>query len=313
MLDRHFAGFLKFFFPALHAAIDWSRQPVFLDKELPKLGPRHLRGQRLADKLAKVWRKDGQPLFVILHSEIQGQPRTDFNERMYVYNYRIADRHNCPVVSLGIVTGSAGKLAVGRYENALWGCRTLFEFPVVKLSAWRGRETELLASGDPSALIVLAQLKVNAARNDAARRYAVKRELTLLLYEHGYSKDYEESLLRFLDWLIRLPEEAEAKLSNEVEVLKGEKPMPYVTSWERRGEKRGRKEGQFELVLRLLKKKFGALDAKFETQIKRLSMTQLMLLAEELLDFSQVTQLESWLKLRPTERLGASRNHVAHS
>ena len=89
--------------------------------------------------------------------------------------------------------------------------------------------------------------------------------------------------------------------------------MPYVTSWEGRGEKRGRKEGQLKLILRLLKKKFGALDVKFETQIKRLSRKQLLLLAESLLDFSQVAQLEAWLKLRPTERLVASRNHVAQS
>ena len=133
LLDRHFAGFLKFFFPAVHAALDWSRKPVFLDKELPKLGPRHLRGQRLADKLAKVWRKTGQPLFVILHSEIQGQAGVPFNERMFVYNYRITDRYNCPVVSLGIVTGSAGQVELGRYEIELWGRQTVFRFPVVKL------------------------------------------------------------------------------------------------------------------------------------------------------------------------------------
>lgn len=72
LLDRHFADFLKFFFPVIHAAIDWSRKPVFLDKELPKLGPKHLRGHRLADKLAQVWRRDGQPLMVVIHSEILG-------------------------------------------------------------------------------------------------------------------------------------------------------------------------------------------------------------------------------------------------
>src|SRR5581483_7463273 len=80
LLDHHFADFLKFFFPVVHAGIDWTRKPIFLDKELPKLGARHLRGHRLADKLAKVWRKNGKPMFVILHSEIQGQAGASFNE-----------------------------------------------------------------------------------------------------------------------------------------------------------------------------------------------------------------------------------------
>jgi hypothetical protein len=125
---------MEFFFPEIHAAINWSRKPVFLDKELAKLGPRHLRGKRLADKLAKVWRKTGKPLFVVLHSEIQGQVSAGFNERMYVYNYRIKDRYDCPVVSLGIVTGDASGIELGRYETELWGCQLIFKFPVVGLA-----------------------------------------------------------------------------------------------------------------------------------------------------------------------------------
>ena len=219
---------------------------------------------------------------------------------MFIYNYRIADRHNCPVVSLGIVTGSVGKLELGRYELELWGCRTVFEFPVVKLDDWRGREAELLASDDPFALVVLAHLKARRAKQDAQRKYAVKRELTLLLYARGYSDAYRNSLLRFLDWMIRLPAPAEQKLDKEIESLREGKTMSFVTHWERRGERRGRKlgrqEGQLELVLRLLQKKFGELDARVEAQIKRLSLTRLMQLAEALLDFAQLADSERWLK-----------------
>jgi hypothetical protein len=304
LLDRHFADFLKFFFPVIHAAIDWTRKPVFLDKELPKLGPKHLRSHRLADKLAKVRRKNGQPLFVILHSEIQGQAGALFNERMYVYNYRIADRFNCPVVSLGIVTGSAGQVALGRYETELWGCQTSFKFPVVKLDDWRGREAELLASTEPFALVVPAHLKVRARKNTTAHKYAVKRELSLLLYERDFSTEYKQSLLRFLDWMFRLPAPVEVKLDKEIDALTGGKSMQFVTHWERRGEKRGRKlgrqegrqEGLLEVVLRLLQKKFGELDARVEAQIKRLSLDRLVKLSEALLDFSQTRDLERWLK-----------------
>ena len=296
LLDRHFAGFLKFFFPEIHAAIDWTRKPVFLDKELPKLGPRHLRGHRLADKLAKVRLRSGQPLFIILHSEIQGEARADFNQRMYVYHYRIEDRYNCPVVSIGVVTGGTGQTAVGRYEAELLGCRSVFEFPVVELSGWRGREDELLASDDPFALVVLAHLKVSQAKNDAQQKYAVKRELILLLYEHGYSEEYAQSLLRFFDWLIRLPEAAERKLEREIDAARREKRMPYITSWERMGMKRGRKEGLLKAITRQLRRKLGRLDAKMKARLERMSAARLEQLAEALLDFSQPDDLERWLK-----------------
>ncbi|MBK8047028.1 MAG: hypothetical protein IPK16_07835 [Anaerolineales bacterium] len=36
--------FLAYFYPAVHAAVDWRREPVFLDKELCKLAPRRYSG-----------------------------------------------------------------------------------------------------------------------------------------------------------------------------------------------------------------------------------------------------------------------------
>ncbi len=312
MLDRHFPEFMEFFFPEIHAAINWSRKPIFLDKELAKLGPKHLRGKRLADKLAKVWSKTGHPLFVVLHSEIQGQISADFNERMYVYNYRIKDREDCPVVSLGIVTGGAGSIELGRYETELWGCRLIFEFPVVMLIAWRGREAELLASSNPFAMVVQAHLKVMEAKGEVSQKYLVKRELILLLRERGYSREQTQSLLRFLDWLIRLPEELGQKLEDEIEKITGGKRMPYVTSWERRGEKRGRekgreegreegrkigeKQGLLDATFRLLNRKLGQLDDEVQAQIEKLSVARLKKLVEDLLDFSQPADLERWLK-----------------
>ena len=70
LLDHHFREFIEFFFPVIAAEINWARKPVFLDKELAKLGPRHATGNRIADKLARVWRNTGEKLFVLLHGEV---------------------------------------------------------------------------------------------------------------------------------------------------------------------------------------------------------------------------------------------------
>jgi len=61
------------------------------------------------------------------------------------------------------------------------------------------------------------------------------------------------------------------------------------------GRQEGRQEGELQLVLRLLNRRFGNLEATLEQQIHRLSVEQLEVLAEELLDFSSVEELEHWL------------------
>ena len=62
------------------------------------------------------------------------------------------------------------------------------------------------------------------------------------------------------------------------------------------GERRGEQQGEAKLVLRQLNRRFGALNATLEQQIRGLSVEQLETLAEELLDFSTVEELETWLE-----------------
>jgi hypothetical protein len=97
ILEAYFQEFVTFFFPAAAEGIDWSRGHTFLDKELQQIVQDAELGKRLADKLVKVWRKDGDDAWVLAHVEVQGQERSDFAKRMFVYNYRIFDRYDRPV------------------------------------------------------------------------------------------------------------------------------------------------------------------------------------------------------------------------
>ena len=99
MLDGYFPAFMAFFFPAAAAEIDWSRGHESLDTELQQIVRDAALGTRLADRLIRVWRRDGVEQFVLIHIEIQGQRDADFPKRMYVYNYRLFDRYDRPVVS----------------------------------------------------------------------------------------------------------------------------------------------------------------------------------------------------------------------
>jgi len=61
------------------------------------------------------------------------------------------------------------------------------------------------------------------------------------------------------------------------------------------GEKQGWQQGEASLVLRLLTKRFGELEFSTRSQIQTLSVTQLELLGESLLDFASRDDLTLWL------------------
>lgn len=301
LLDAHFEEFIAFFFPAVYAGVDWARGYEFMDKELARLGRGHAMGARLADKLVKCWLKDGTAAALMLHNEVQDKVEENFNQRMYVYSYRIFDKYGWEVVSLAVVTGQPGRKKLGRYEVNRWGGRLLFEFNVVRIADWRRREEELLASENPFALVVLAQLKILELRrahkqNDDTSKYAAKRELIRLAYQRGYERKYIASLLRFIDWLMILPDELEQKLDQEVEQYKEDKNMPYVTSWERRGEKRGRLAQAQMLVTTQLNYKLGQLPDETQTKIEQLPIEKLERLGVALLKFASPADLDRWLK-----------------
>ena len=78
MLEGYFPAFMAFFFPTANADIDWSRGYESLDTELAQIIRDAALGRRLADKLVKVWRRDGAEQVVIIHTEIQGERAPEF-------------------------------------------------------------------------------------------------------------------------------------------------------------------------------------------------------------------------------------------
>lgn len=61
----------------------------FMDQEFQQIVRDAELGKRLADKLVKIWRKNGQLTLVLAHIEVQSQYESGFAQRMFVYNYRI--------------------------------------------------------------------------------------------------------------------------------------------------------------------------------------------------------------------------------
>lgn len=81
ILGAYLPEFLVFFFPAAYREIDWARGYESLDKELEQIARDAALGKRLADKLFKVWLRNGQARILLIHVEIQGERDTRFSER----------------------------------------------------------------------------------------------------------------------------------------------------------------------------------------------------------------------------------------
>jgi hypothetical protein len=281
VLEHFFAQFLEFFFPEAHAAIDWSRRYESLDKELQQIVSDSELGLRLADKLFKVWLQDGQEAWILIHVEIQNQRDAAFAERMFVYNYRIYDRHRQPVISLAVMGDDEPSWRPDHFGYGMFGCTMGIRFPIVKLLDYASQADQLETVPNPFAAAVLAHLKTRETRADAAARRSRKLRLIKSLYDRGLDGEQVRLLFKFLDSMLVLPRELEKALSLDLAEFEKERKMPYVSSIERiareegkaegkeEGKAEGKAEAKVETLLRLLTKRLGTpVPAELEADIR---------------------------------------------
>lgn len=290
VLDAYFKEFLEFFFPDIHAEIDWNRKYEFLDKELEKISRRSDLGRRLVDKLVKVYLPDGEESWVLIHIEVQGKEESDFAERMFTYYYRILDRYKREVSSLAVLTDPNPNYKPDAHHKKRFRTELDFSYPIAKILDYNSKWAELEANPNPFAVIVMAQLKYLELKKQADK-LAWKLRLVRMLYQRGYSRKDVIQLFRLIDWLIKLPDELEETFWEEVE-KEEEQGMPYVTSVERIGEKRG----MLALIVKRMKRKFGEIEPELEQQLEKLSTEQLDTLDDVIADFSAVAQVKDWLE-----------------
>jgi hypothetical protein len=265
-LDRYFERCLAFFFPQIHADIDWTRGYEMLDKELQPIVRRAERGRQYVDKLVKVWLQDGQERWILIHIEVQAAREGQFPYRMYVYNHRLTDRYGREVISLAILTDDDPSWRPGRFEYGRWGFRVRMEFPVVKVLDYAPRYQELESDPNPFAVVVLAHLKALETQRSADQRREWKVRLIKGLYQRGMAADDVRRLLDFIDWVMELPEPLEERVREEIGEFQREQRMRYINSFERYGLRQGLLRG----IETSLKVKFGAEGLELMPELREL-------------------------------------------
>ncbi|HGJ66723.1 TPA: hypothetical protein ENS27_15280, partial [bacterium] len=239
ILDNYFTEFMAFFFPQAYDDIDWSKGYESLDTELQQIVQDSELGKRIVDKLVKVWLNSGEESWILIHIEIQSQRETSFAKRMYIYNYRIFDRYDRFVISFAILGDEHPSWKPNRFGYEMWGFKVGIEFPIIKLLDYSNRWDELEKSQNPFAIVVMAHLKAQETSNSGEDRRKWKFYLARLLYERGYKREDIIQLLKFIDWIMKLPENLDIKFWQEVQQLEEEKLCHISVVW---------KESQLKMV-----------------------------------------------------------------
>ena len=160
VLEEVFDDLLRFLFPDADQVYDMERGFEFLEKELAEMQPEPDKKSdtRFADKLVKVFHRNGEEEWVLTHVEIQGETKAEdrplFGERMFRYFYRIWDRYQKPVSAVAVFTGRDGKKMPGQFEYAYRKTRLLFEYHTLSILDFTDEELE--ESNNPFAQVVLA-------------------------------------------------------------------------------------------------------------------------------------------------------------
>jgi len=297
ILEAYFEECMAFFFPDVHSDIDWDKGYEFLEKELQQIVREAEIGKRLVDKLVKVWRKTGEQVWVIVHIEVQSQTRKTFAEQMFTYSYRLRDRFKRPVASFAILSDSDPKWHPQQFSANLWGCTTDFKFRTTKLLDYKQHSETLLANSNPFAVVVVAHLKTLETNKNTLSRKQWKLKLIKLLYQREYQKEDVIRLFRFIDWILVLPADLDKSIWQNILNYQEELKMPYMMSFERAAEARGREEGLIEGLrgtIRMgLKLKFGTRGTELSPSlIEGADLATLRSLESDLLDEISLAELQ---------------------
>jgi hypothetical protein len=295
VLTQFLPDFLAFFFPAAHADIDWSQGYTSLDAELQKLTPAGETGRRFADKLIEVRLHDGAAARVLIHIEVQGTQQATFARRMWVYHYRIADTYGDPPVSLAVLADDNTSWQPTGFSYGRWGCELTFRFPTVKLLRYVDQRSELEASTNPFAVVVLAHLASLQTRDNPNDRADSKFAILRRMYRLGIKRHEILDLYRFIDWVLALPQDLEAQVLTAIQALPEEQRMTYISYAERKGREEGREEGQHLMVLRVLTKVLGSLTPEAEARVAALDAEQRIALLVAAGTFRSSADFEQWL------------------
>ena len=303
-----FRAMIEWVLPNLAPLIDFG-YIEFIDKERISLDGK----KREGDVLVKTRFVGQEETTFLFHLENQGQVRKDLPDRML--EYLALDRRECGMDVYPIVLVTCHWPDVERLTPVISDFPNkrvlLFDYDIVvleKMLAW-----DHVQATNPAALALTGGMKVEEGR---------KAELAVSflgsLAGITLSADESDVVAAFFFGHLRLTSEQELQMQDRLDTLEPAQKAKIMTltnpfiefgiekgieqgiqkgiqQGRLQGIEQGRIEGESGLVLRQLRRRFGALDPKHEAMVKKLPVEGLEDLGDALLSFQNVEDLSTWL------------------
>ena len=293
LLTTFFLEFLELFTPEFFAAIDPYSLEVLPQEYFTEIEV----GDRKAmdviirvDLLGRPNAPASSRVSVVINCEHQSSTETDFHRRMFFYFAQLHRQYLQPVYPIAIFSfDKPFRPERDSYQVRVPGFNVMdFNFLTIQLNQldWRA----FLTQPNPVAAALMAKMKI-----DPADRPRVKVECLRMIANLNLDKARTFQLSGFIDNYLRLNPVEEQQFQVEVDTIKlpkeREKIMEITTSWMEEGIVKGERA----LTIRLLTKKVGNLSPELLARVSGLSVEQVEALAEALLDFKHVGDLERWM------------------
>jgi len=269
-VENLFPDFIKLIAPDFYSHVDWSKTIEFLDKELLQISPKSEETKRFVDRLVKVWMLNGEERWVLVHVEVQGYRETEFSRRMFIYFYRIYDKFNRDILSIAVFADPSETFKPDRFNYEFFGCELSFRYRTYKIL--EQDDSDLKASNNPFALVVLAAKRNLQSREDEEKRFSFKRELARLMLDKGYGREEILHVFRFLDGVLALTSLEQEKIIYDEFLSQEVKEVAYVTNFERLA----RLREACESVVEVLEVKFGSVAKDLQTKLEQIQEKELL-------------------------------------
>jgi hypothetical protein len=229
IIEDFFSDFLTFFYPEALDIFDFDKGFEFLDKELEQITIPSSSKNRIADKLVKVFTKEGFEQWILVHIEVQGYEDDEFSERMFTYFYRIYDKYRKDISALAIFTDDNPKFHPKNFQKSFLRTSLVYNYETFKLSDYKPKDFQ--SSNNPFAIVMetaLYGLKKNKLKDE--KLFAVKLDLARRLNEKGFPKETFGKLCSFIKTYVSFENsELLPKLDTEIDTInKIVRPMGII-------------------------------------------------------------------------------------
>jgi len=280
LLETFFAEFMKLFFPEASRAIDFShikfmQQEIFTDVTA---GERHE-----VDIIVETRLKE-EPGLIMVHVEPQAYVQKDFNQRMFVYFSRLYEKYRRKIVPIAVFSYDQSRDEPDSFELG-FPFLTVLSFNFYKLELRKLHWREYIYSDNPVAAALLSKMGFKPEE-----KVRVKLEFMRMLTRMKLDPARMELLGGFFETYLKLTRTEEEQLYRELDRIDSKEADAIMQIT-----KKGRTEGQAQLVLRQLKKLFGEVPADVEEKIKAMRAERIEQLGEALLDVKTIEELKPLL------------------